>query len=368
MPEPATFFLEQAEASPHVYFIYDLLTERVVFVNAAYERVLHGHRAHVDNELPALLARLHPDDQPVWRRYWKLWRRGQLTGEVELRLCTPGQPDQWLCLDPAHWVPAAPAPGWLGGVLRDITEAKQHQANSDRFNSKKNTVLEILAHDLAGAFVLVQQMAHYVQEEQEEPEVPTNPRTPEMLRLIEATSQRSIRLIHDLVDQEFLETSSIPLRRERVDLRQKVEECLEPYRRSPNHELPRLELELPTEPVYAEVDVNKLMQVLSNLVTNAIKFTPTSGRVTVCIAPHNGGVRLTVADEGIGIPAGLQPVLFDRFTKARRPGLRGEPTTGLGLSLCKTIVELHQGTLTFSSSEGQGSTFTVELPDPTAMA
>ena len=69
-----------------------------------------------------------------------------------------------------------------------------------------------------------------------------------------------------------------------------------------------------------------------------------------------------MADEGIGIPTALQPVLFDRFTKVRRPGQRGEPTTGLGLSLCKTIVELHHGTLTVVSTEGQGSTFTIELP------
>lgn len=359
MPQLTDFFAAQAEASPHVYFIYDLTARRVVFVNAAYEQVLSGHCSQVDDELPALLARLHPDDQPLWRRYWKLWRRGQLTDEVEVRLCTPGQPDQWLCLTPTSWPAHAPTPEWLGGMLRDITAHKQHQANNDRFNSKKNTVLEILAHDLAGAFVLVQQLTQYVQEEIE---APANPRVPDMLQLMLTTSQRSVRLIHDLVDQEFLETSGIPLRRERVDLRQKVAECLEPYRRTPGNEALQLEVALPPEPVYTEVDVNKLMQVVSNLVTNAVKFTPEGRRISVSVAPYLGGAEIIVADEGIGIPAELQPVLFDKFTKARRPGLRGEPTTGLGLSLCKIIVELHQGTISVASTEGQGSTFTVQLP------
>jgi two-component system sensor histidine kinase VicK len=88
-------------------------------------------------------------------------------------------------------------------------------------------------------------------------------------------------------------------------------------------------------------------------------------------------VRFLVRDTGIGIPAALQPVLFERFTPARRPGLRGEPTNGLGLLLCKTIgeptnglglllcktiVEWHQGTITVASTEGIGTTFTVEIP------
>ena len=73
-------------------------------------------------------------------------------------------------------------------------------------------------------------------------------------------------------------------------------------------------------------------------------------------------VRFHVRDSGIGIPAALLPRLFERFTPARRPGLRGEPTIGLGLMLCQTIVAWHQGTLSVITAEGKGSTFTVELP------
>ena len=69
-----------------------------------------------------------------------------------------------------------------------------------------------------------------------------------------------------------------------------------------------------------------------------------------------------MVDDGIGIPLAMQPYLFERFTKARRPGLRGEVTTGLGLVLCKTIVEWHHGHIFVESQEGQGSTFTVEIP------
>ncbi|GAB3319163.1 hypothetical protein GCM10027511_29510 [Hymenobacter humi] len=77
------------------------------------------------------------------------------------------------------------------------------------------------------------------------------------------------------------------------------------------------------------------MQVLTNLVSNAFKFTPDGVQVEEC----PGCVRFQVRDQGIGIPAHLQPHLFERFGKARSPGLSGKPTTGLGLALCKTIVD-----------------------------
>ena len=99
-----------------------------------------------------------------------------------------------------------------------------------------------------------------------------------------------------------------------------------------------------------------------NLVSNALKFTPDAGYVSVVVEPAPGSVRIHVRDNGVGIPLDLQSLLFEPFTKARRPGLRGEPTTGLGLVLCKTIVEWHHGTIEVVSIEGEGTTFTVEIP------
>ncbi|RZK63207.1 MAG: hypothetical protein EOO59_00365 [Hymenobacter sp.] len=358
MLDPAALFLDQAAQSPHVYFVYDVQAQRVTFVNAAYELVLRGQREQVNEELPALLARLPPADLPLLQRYWRLWQKGSLQDEIEVRLRRPDGPDQWLCLTP-HWHQDAAGQVFVSGSLRDTTLDKEHRQYSEKFNAKKNTVLEILAHDLAGAFVLLQQLAEYVQEEMG---TPANAKIPEMLALMRQTSQKSVAMIHDLVDQEFLETAAIPLKRERVDLGQQVKLSLEPFWRAPSYAARRVRYEAPPVPVYAEVDVIKLLQVVSNLVTNALKFTPDEGSITVRLEAHPAGVRILVIDEGIGIPAALQAQLFERFTPARRPGLRGEPTKGLGLSLCRTIVALHQGTLAVSSTEGQGATFTIELP------
>jgi two-component system sensor histidine kinase VicK len=84
--------------------------------------------------------------------------------------------------------------------------------------------------------------------------------------------------------------------------------------------------------------------------------------VAIALAQQPGHVLLSVADEGVGIPERLHPVLFDRFTKARRPGLRGEKSTGLGMFITRALVERHGGRIWFESREGAGTTFYVQLP------
>ncbi|MGI4866307.1 MAG: ATP-binding protein [Janthinobacterium lividum] len=358
MSELSAFFIEQAAAGLHVQFVYDVPAGQVVFVNAAYQTLLGGTPAAVNAELPALLARLHPDDRPFLARYWQLWVRGQMPDEVEIRLLTEGAPDHWFCLTPSYYrTPEGHV--LVGGSLRDLSAQKAYQTNADRYNARKNAVLEILSHDLSGSFAMVQQIADYLREEVP---APADSRVPELLRVLENTSQTSIKMIRDLIELEFLASANSDLRRTRVEVGYVLRDPLEQLQQGQALLGQRFTYALPTEPVYASLDVNKFTQVLSNLVSNAFKFTPEGGRVHVVVEPSPRSVHIRVEDSGIGIPAEVLPRLFERFTPARRPGLRGEPSTGLGLVLCKTIVEWHQGTISVASTVGEGTTFTVEIP------
>jgi two-component system sensor histidine kinase VicK len=358
MSDYPAFFMEQVEAGLHIQFIYDVPASRVSFVNPAYQTVLGGNPAQVNAELPALLTRLHPDDRPFLARYWKLWVRGQMSDEIELRLLTAGAADQWFLLTPAYQQAAAGGV-LVGGTLRDISEQKAYQANADRFNTRKNAALEILSHDLGGSFAMVQQITDYLRRELP---MPTDSRVPHLLRVLETTSQNSMKMIRGLVAVEFLASVNTDLKRDRVEVGAVLGEALDQLQQGEALLGHRFTYSLPTQPLYANLDVNKFTQVLNNLVSNAFKFTPTEGQVSVTVEACPGCVRFHVRDNGIGIPAAMQPVLFERFTPDRRPGLRGEPTNGLGLMLCKTIVEWHQGSITVASTEGVGTTFTVEIP------
>jgi two-component system sensor histidine kinase VicK len=358
MSDYSAFFMELVEAGPHIQFVYDVPAGRVVFINAAYQSVLGGQSTQVNAEVPALLARLHADDRQFLAHYWKLWVRGQMLDEIEIRLLNEAAATQWFSLTPAYQQTAT-GKVLVGGTLRDISEQKAYQANADRFNARKNAALEILSHDLSGSFAQVQQIADYLRRELS---VPADSHIPQLLRVLETTSQNSINMIRGLVAVEFLASVNTDLKRDRVEVGTVLGEALDQLQQGEELLGHCFTYSLPTEPIYANLDVNKFCQVIINLVSNAFKFTPDEGQVSVTVAAGPGCVRLLVQDSGIGIPVAMQPVLFERFTPARRPGLRGEPTNGLGLMLCKTIVEWHQGTITVASSEGVGTTFTVEIP------
>jgi signal transduction histidine kinase len=105
-------------------------------------------------------------------------------------------------------------------------------------------------------------------------------------------------------------------------------------------------------------DEDRIMQVVVNLVSNALRFTPPAGSVTVRLHHADSETRIQVEDTGIGIPAALLPLVFDRFRQAHS----GKGGTGLGLAIVKSLVEAHDGQVTVESQEGKGSRFTVSLP------
>ena len=116
-----------------------------------------------------------------------------------------------------------------------------------------------------------------------------------------------------------------------------------------------------TTPTY-EGDAGRLGQTLDNLISNALKFTPAGGRVDVRVLDRRDRVVIEVADTGLGIAAGDQRRLFERFYRATAATEAAIPGVGLGLSISKAIVEGHHGTISVASEEGRGTTFTIELP------
>jgi len=189
----------------------------------------------------------------------------------------------------------------------------------------------------------------------------------EALAALEETLQeinRMTELVEALLMLARADEGTAPLHRETVDLRAIVEETGE------TGELLAAEAGVSMEvadPVIVPVDASRIRQLILNLLTNAVKYTPAGGSVRLQLGPSNGRVTLTVADSGVGIAPGDLPHIFDRFWRADSARTRtGERSgTGLGLAICKWIAEAHGGTIDVQSRPGRGTTFTVTLPRET---
>ena len=217
----------------------------------------------------------------------------------------------------------------------------------------------MLAHDLNGPLGMAQKLAEQLElkaQKRSQPDIEAD------AKLIHRTVSHGIHLIHDLLEKEFLESSQTALKLQRVDLIEQIQSMLSGFERMDQDDHKHFQLETSAAQVFVRVDQTKFMQALVNLVSNANKFTHRNGHIRVDVQEKAGNTTISVSDDGIGIPKDLQPQLFERFTKARRPGLKGEETVGLGLSIVKRIIELHQGKIWVESEENKGSTFFIELP------
>jgi signal transduction histidine kinase len=139
-----------------------------------------------------------------------------------------------------------------------------------------------------------------------------------------------------------------------------VTECIEAAR--PLAQSKTIDLTLDAEPVSCPGDSQRLEQLLENLISNALKYTPEGGHVSAKLSRANGDAQIEVQDSGIGIPSEDQKYLFDRFFRATTAKSESIPGIGLGLTIVKAIVDAHRGRVEIESEEGQGTTFRVQLP------
>ncbi len=182
---------------------------------------------------------------------------------------------------------------------------------------------------------------------------------------IEAGVMMQVQLIDDLLDVSRIVTGKLHMERQAVDVAPLLTAAIDGLSASAARKSLKLEVDLGNSDAMANVygDETRLQQVVSNLVANAIKFTPVNGTVRVSLTTVDGDAVIRVKDSGIGIDAAFLPNVFNRFTQENSSMTRAYGGLGLGLAIVKHLVELHQGTVTAESpGTGRGATFTVTLP------
>jgi signal transduction histidine kinase len=287
----------------------------------------------------------------------------QIDSEVDrqARATSVTNPDARLAL-----IIAAVAAALLITVLIWQFEMQRRAGRIDRDNAERSEDLMRLRNDFTAAVshelrTPLTSILGYLELIRDNDSVERPPDEDAFLAVVQRNAERLMRLVSDLLLVAEVESGMLTLQIEDVDLGGLAAECVEAAQPAADGNRIRLNLNRGlSEPLRA--DPIRLAQMMDNLVSNAIKFTPVDGHVTVSTTVRDGQAVFEVADSGIGVATVDQAQLFDRFFRTRAAVARATPGTGLGLTITKAIVDAHGGSIDVTSAVGVGTTFRVRLP------
>lgn len=220
---------------------------------------------------------------------------------------------------------------------------------------QKERILNTVAHDLRSPISNISGISKMMLTHELPEEKKTN-----FLKLVEHSAHSALSLINNLLQQGDDGTQALPILQ--TDVNAVLKEWVPSLQFGANEKKIRIQLNCLDKPAMILMNCDRMERVFTNLVNNAIKFSPEHSVITIKVTQQDGFVVVRVSDEGIGIPKEKLTQVFEMFTDAKRTGTAGEKGFGMGLSISKQIIEQHHGLISVESEEGKGTTFMVKLP------
>ncbi|HEU4408276.1 MAG TPA: chemotaxis protein CheB [Polyangiaceae bacterium] len=283
-------------------------------------------------------------------------------GEAELykleRRALGGDAEGWDLVSRLPLVDAAGATVGVIGIYRDVTEQKRAEEEIRAAVRRRDQFLAMLSHELRNPLGAIVTATALLKAGPERPE-----QRRKVLDIFERQSQQMARLLDDLLDASRVTQNKIELRRRVLDLRAVVRDACDAARSLMDARGVNFSVELGPRPLYVDGDPVRLQQIHVNLLSNAAKYTPRGGHVRLEVTREGGQALARVVDDGVGIPADMIGSVFDLFVQSARTLDRSDGGLGVGLTLVRSLVAMHGGTVSArSEGEGKGSEFVVRLP------
>ena len=340
------------------FFIWDLIDHQIIYLTRGFRD--YTHVKHIEqSEYHMMLDFVHPDQRADFEETLKNFSADQPYQDRDFKVNEEIYPARWFNLR------SFPIQDKSGTVIRlvahisDVTKRKEELARLEDLNEKNESIIRILAHDLKTPINQILALSELAEKDfqQGKPEDGYA-----MIRLIQEAGKSMDRLTISMLEQLELTHVRLSAKKQWVDLSSMAKEVMQHMAFQFGQHNIKLVQQWTEEPHLAYLDVQKFPHIITNLLSNALKFTPDGGTVTVRIDKDQEHLLLAVSDTGVGIPTDKQPDVFKEFVKVRKRGLRDEKSTGLGLSIVKKITDLHHGSVTVDSTLGIGSTFLVKIP------
>lgn len=339
------------EGSNLALFDWDILSGEVR-LSEQWQAILGSGHAETVTTIDALQQTVHPDDLPQLQQSLAEVLRGSTPFyEVQHRVRTPNGEWRWI-LSRAKVTERDEAGQAvrLVGTNADITAGKEIERLKNEFIATVSHELRTPLTAIIGSLALMREVS-----------VDLDPEAKGFLEMAYLNSERLNALINDVLDVEKIGSGQITMDLKPLQLRALLEKALLINR--PYADLHGVQLRLlPGDDFCVAVNADRLIQVLTNLLSNAAKFSPAQSEVTVSAERRGDQVRVEVRDQGPGIPESFRGQIFKRFERADNRNTRSKGGTGLGLAISKALIEHMNGTIGFESAEGRGAVFFFELP------
>ncbi|WP_271083839.1 CHASE3 domain-containing protein [Brevundimonas sp. NIBR11] len=318
--------------------------------NAAAERMFGYSATELDRRDVSLLVDIATDgDGEFLKRLGA--SQGALEGGLLRQMEARRKDGETFPVDVALGAMHLPTGTHVVAVVRDISERRRIEQLKDEFVSTVSHELRTPLTSIAGSLGLLAGGAAG----------PLPEKAARLIQIAQANSQRLVRLINDILDIEKIESGKLRLEMAPLDLREIARRAVEGVRGYAD-ELGVVLTLAEGEAAPVRGDADRLIQVVTNLLSNASKFSPRGGEVRVTVDPETRLARLSVVDQGPGIPDSFRSRIFSKFAQADGSDTRAKGGTGLGLAIAREIAERHGGRLWFESAEGEGATFYLDLP------
>lgn len=319
-------------------------------VNTAAERMFGYGQEELQRRDISLLIEIAPDGEGEFLKRLG-GSQGALEGGLLRQLQATRRDGTLFPVDVALGAMALPTGTHVVAVVRDISERRRIEQMKEEFVSTVSHELRTPLTSIAGSLGLLAGGAAG----------PLPEKAARLIQIAQSNSQRLVRLINDILDVEKIESGALRLELAPLDLRDVAIRSIEGAQGYAADLGVALTL-VAGDPAPVRGDVDRLIQVATNLLSNAAKFSPHGGEVRVTVNQETRVARLSVADRGPGIPDAFRARIFSKFAQADGSDTRAKGGTGLGLAIAKEIAERHGGRLWFESIEGEGATFHLDLP------
>jgi PAS domain S-box-containing protein len=351
-------FRQMAENIDDVFWMLDPSTDQLLYVSPAYRR-LWGDAAPAPVPGSGHWAgHIHAEDEAAVETAYRALAGGT-PYEIEYRIVRPDGDTRWVAERAFTVRDTRDRIYRLAGIVNDISERKANEMMLRDADRRKDEFLAMLAHELRNPLAPIRNAIELL-----DPSRAPAPQDFETMRAVIGRQVRHLsRLVDDLLDVARITQGKITLRQENVSLAAAIEAAIETVAPALDKKAHTLKTETPDDSLYVIGDGVRIAQVLGNILSNAVKYTPQGGEILIDVRESDEVVQIAVRDNGVGMSAETIPVIFELFVQSQNSLERSEGGLGIGLPLARTLVELHGGQLeAFSGGPGHGSEFIVSLP------